>query len=91
MTKHANVERAKLSISRCNERIRIIVSDDGVGFDISENGPAAKNEGGFGLFSIRERLEPIGGKVKIQSEPYTGTQVTIEAPLTVESTQGDAI
>ena len=41
---------------------------------------AAKN-GGFGLFSIRGRLEQIGGHIEIESEPGHGTRVTVMAPL----------
>jgi len=81
VAKHAESQEANVSISRAGKKIRIEVSDDGIGFDNSEIGLHADIEGGFGLFSIRERLEPIGGQLKIESEPGNGTKVTLTAPL----------
>jgi signal transduction histidine kinase len=37
--------------------------------------------GGFGLFSIGERLEPLGGHMKVASKPGQGTQVTLVGPV----------
>jgi signal transduction histidine kinase len=37
--------------------------------------------GSFGLFSTRERLRGIGGRMEVASAPGKGTKVTIEAPL----------
>ncbi|MBA7694401.1 Oxygen sensor histidine kinase NreB [subsurface metagenome] len=87
VAKHAESREANVSISRVGNKIRIEVSDDGIGFDNSEIGLHADIEGGFGLFSIRERLEPIGGQLKIESEPGNGTKVIITAPLGKERTE----
>jgi len=87
VAKHAESQEANVSISRADNKIRIEVSDDGIGFDNSEIGLHADIEGGFGLFSIRERLEPIGGQLKIESEPGNGTKVIITAPLGKERTE----
>lgn len=85
VAKHAEAHEADVSISRDGKKIRIEVSDDGIGCDNSEIDLHTDIEGGFGLFSIRERLEPIGGRLKIQSEPGNGTRVTLTAPLKTES------
>ena len=45
------------------------VGDDGVGFQMPQTGPTSRERCGFGLFSIRERLRPYGGVLKVQSEP----------------------
>ena len=84
VAKHAESQEANVSISRAGKKIRIEVSDDGIGFDNSDIGLHADIEGGFGLFSIRERLEPIGGRLNIESKPGNGTKVTITAPLKKE-------
>jgi signal transduction histidine kinase len=59
--------------------IVIEIQDDGIGME-----PEASQEGstgqGFGLFSIRERLNPLGGFLKIDSQPKQGTRATIMAP-----------
>jgi len=81
VAKHAQAEHAWVRVSRTEDRhLRIEVRDDGVGFDVAEpTGPTA--DGGFGMFSIRERLELLGGRLEIASSPGQGTQVTIFVPL----------
>jgi signal transduction histidine kinase len=39
---------------------------------------------GFGLFSIKERLDQLGGHFKMESTPHHGTRMTIEAPLKLQ-------
>ena len=79
--KHANAKKVKVSVRRRDNKISITVNDDGRGFDILKTQKMAVKKGGFGLFSIRERLEQIGGKMEINSKPGRGTTVKIEAPL----------
>jgi PAS domain S-box-containing protein len=65
------------------EYIQIIVSDRGVGFDsgLIRPGGSTGALGGFGLFSIRERLELMGGRMDIDSRPGRGSRFTLTAPL----------
>jgi PAS domain S-box-containing protein len=81
VVKHAQAERAKVSIARSGDHIRIEVNDDGVGFNLSELRLGADKDDRFGLFSIRERLQPLGGDLTIISTPGQGTQVTLMGPL----------
>jgi len=78
--KHAEASRIIVGISRNTRAIRITVSDDGVGFD-PETVSGAKEAGGFGLFSLRERFLDIGGRFEIVSGPGQGTTATLEAAL----------
>jgi signal transduction histidine kinase len=57
------------------------VEDDGVGFDSAEIASSVDTTGRFGLFSIRVRLEPLGGHMELKSKPGHGTRVTLVAPL----------
>lgn len=82
--KHAAAGRITVRLDCPEDRlVRVDVADDGVGFDpatIDREGgghPAC----GFGLFSIRERLRFLGGRMAVMSEPGRGTQVTMEVPL----------
>jgi signal transduction histidine kinase len=59
-------------------------SDDGIGFDPAKVGPGMDEKGAFGLFSIRERLEPLGGQMNVASKLGQGTQVTLVGPLKSE-------
>jgi len=81
VVKHASANKVKVSVRKVGSRIHFSVEDDGVGFDFTEVASIATKTGGFGLFSIRERLEQIGGELEIESEPGHGTKVTIMAPL----------
>jgi PAS domain S-box-containing protein len=83
IVKHAQASKAKVSIWREDNSIRIRVEDDGVGFSTSE-GKALGKTTGFGLFNIRERMKYIGGDMVIESEPGRGTRVTLSAPLEEE-------
>ena len=58
----------------------IEVNDGGVGFDTT-NITSRLGKGGFGLVSVRERLEMIGGTVTISSVPGDGTLVKLTVPL----------
>lgn len=80
IVKHAQVSKAAISLKAENEEFSVItVSDNGVGFDRTKILPRGGNEG-FGLFSLRERLEMVGGRVNIESEPGKGTRVTLIVP-----------
>jgi signal transduction histidine kinase len=70
--------------------VHVSVEDDGVGFNVAEVASAAARTGGFGLFSIRERLEQLGGHLEIESKPGRGTTVTLTAPLKDEKDQSSA-
>lgn len=60
VVKHAQAQNVKVSIGRDNDKVRIEVADDGVGFIPS---PQLNKTEGFGLFSIRERLNYLGKAV----------------------------
>jgi signal transduction histidine kinase/ActR/RegA family two-component response regulator len=81
VVKHAHARLAHIQSTRPGEDcVRIVVSDTGSGFDpvqLNRGGTA----GGFGLFSIRERLELIGGRLEVDSAPGRGTRMIVEAPL----------
>ena len=80
IVKHAGAKTVKVGIARRDNEIQVTVEDDGTGFDVSKLGLPSGKEGGFGLFSIKERLEYIGGRLEIESSPVKGTRVIITAP-----------
>ena len=81
VVKHARAKKIKVSICRVGGEIHVSVEDDGVGFDPAEIRATAVRKGGFGLFSIRERLEQLGGHLELESAPGRGTKATLIAPL----------
>jgi PAS domain S-box-containing protein len=73
MVKHAKVAEAKLRLQRMRGQLWLTVSDNGRGFDPNTLGQTA----GFGLLSIRERVELLGGRMKIRSAAGRGTTILI--------------
>jgi signal transduction histidine kinase len=60
--------------------------DDGIGFICPIKNLASNKAGGFGLFSVRERLNYLGGSLEIDSKPGHGTRVTLVMPTKLEKT-----
>ncbi len=81
IVKHAQVEQACIRAARSKGgKVRITVSDRGVGFDPAHARAREGVDGGFGLFSLRERLELLGGGLDIESSPGRGSRITISTP-----------
>jgi PAS domain S-box-containing protein len=74
--KHANATQLEISLQGEDGRVRLSVEDDGQGFNL--NGASQKEAPSWGLKIMRERVESIGGKVQIESEPGEGTRVIFE-------------
>jgi len=81
IVKHADVNEAKLTLRKQNNQIQIIVDDDGKGFDLKGEKLSPTDKGGFGLFNINERIDMLGGRLVIDSEPGKGTQAILNLPL----------
>lgn len=82
--KHGRPRQVRLSVQRSEGRIVICVEDDGAGFDVAQElaPPRSRSVTGFGLFSIRQRLEHLGGEIRFDSCVGRGTIATVAFPLT---------
>jgi CheY-like chemotaxis protein len=76
VVKHARVNEARIRVRRVRRYLCLSVSDRGRGFDPQELREAA----GFGLLSIRERIELLGGRMKICSAKGKGSTFLIVVP-----------
>jgi signal transduction histidine kinase len=82
VVKHAKVRRARVHMSRVGEnRIKILVTDKGAGFEPTRLQAGEGKTGGFGLFSLRERLALLGGQMEVESAPGRGSRFTLIVPL----------
>jgi signal transduction histidine kinase len=81
VVRHAQAKMAKVSVAKKDDQILVDVKDDGIGFELAEIDPFIDQGMRFGLFSIRERLESLGGGIKVVSGRGHGTWVTLSAPL----------
>jgi two-component system sensor histidine kinase DegS len=76
--KHARARKAEVRVEADRRTLRLIIEDDGVGFDsrmLSETGS------GFGLRSVRERAQLLRGQAEIASAPHRGTVLTVCVPI----------
>jgi signal transduction histidine kinase len=81
VVKHSRSKRATVRCAVNGDALMIDVLDLGVGFEVQAIGRLPTRQGGFGLFSIRERLKLMGGAIDINSIVGEGTTVRIRVPL----------
>lgn len=81
IVKHARATVAGLRFDVHDGTARLEVTDDGVGFDASMTSAKRDGMGGYGLRSMVERAELVGGRLRIRSRPGGGTTVTVSVPL----------
>lgn len=74
--RHAKAEELEVYLKKVHETVQLRMIDDGVGFDMN-----SKKSGSYGLENIRERINGIGGNVKIISFPNKGTSIEISIPI----------
>jgi signal transduction histidine kinase len=82
VVKHAGASNASLTFSVGDDVARLEIVDNGVGFDTFEHPLGGDEMGGYGLLSMAERAEIVGGRLNIRSRPGSGTAVTATIPLT---------
>ncbi|WP_212754493.1 sensor histidine kinase [Nakamurella aerolata] len=82
---HAGASRLELTLRYRPDRMELVVSDNGVGFDAgavtSNPAPADPEHGGFGLRAMTSRLRELGGTLAVQSNPGSGTTLRAWLPL----------
>jgi PAS domain S-box-containing protein len=85
--KHSKARSVRVSLRSAEGLLHLVVSDEGIGFDPQKLQQAGESGGGFGLFSIAERLHLIGGRVEIDSSPGKGSRFVLHVPITQHSTK----
>lgn len=77
VVRHASATRVDIFAERGTDRLRVMVEDDGVGFDPD------RVVGGnhFGLLGMKERAEALGGKLTVESTRGAGTTIVVEVPI----------
>jgi signal transduction histidine kinase len=61
--------------------VRLVVSDDGTGFDLKRIHPGQPGKGGLGLLAMRERVACLGGRLTIRSGRRAGTRIEALVPV----------
>lgn len=79
--KYAEAGQVRVELTVGADALRCMVADDGAGFSEGDVPEEPGLEGGFGILSMRERAEAVGGEVTVESSPGEGTTVTFSAPV----------
>jgi len=79
VVKHAAATTVLVHLSAGEEGVRLVVSDDGHGFDLDSMGDGEERHA-YGLVGIRERAELIGAGITVVSRPGTGTTLEVIVP-----------
>ena len=72
---------ARLTFTVEDDTAQLEIVDDGVGFNMLEHPLGVDETSGYGLLSMSERAELVGGRLNIRSRPGSGTAVTATIPL----------
>jgi len=79
--RHAHASEAKVMVSFHSKNVRMVIEDDGQGFDAPDKFDDLVASGKLGLIGMHERARILGGTMRIDSEPGKGTRVTVDAPV----------
>lgn len=74
--KHARATRVELGLVREDDRLQLVIADDGKGFDVAGAFP-----GHLGLHTMRQRAERLGGTFTLQSAPGEGSRIEVIVPV----------
>lgn len=80
--KHGKAAEVIIAVHWLDDRLRLVVDDDGSGFDPTAN---AQGRRGLGLAGIRERMATLGGQLRLDSQPGQGARVVLETPLPADN------
>ncbi len=81
IAKHANASSAQVKVEFDARRVAVTISDNGVGCQLPEKLDDLPHSGKLGLAGIQERVQLLGGTLRLESTPGKGTTVHIEAPI----------
>ncbi len=81
VVRHARAQHVWIELSQSEGRLRLIVRDDGAGFDVGRILERAAGAGNLGLIGMRERVEILGGQLTIDSQIGHGTRICVSLPV----------
>ncbi len=80
IARHAAARNVKIELQIIETDLRLVIEDDGVGFDLAELELAQDSIRGMGLLGMQERLELLGGDLDVETSPGSGTRLRICIP-----------
>jgi signal transduction histidine kinase len=86
ITRHSQAKKASITLQNDPDGINLVVTDDGVGFNVTASQTKAHRGGSMGLLNMQERAGLVGGRMEIISSPGKGTEVRARFPLAMQPT-----
>lgn len=84
VVRHAHARSAEVQLRHVGGALELVISDDGVGFDVEA--ARARPAASVGLFGMAERIALVAGTIKVCSGTHTGTRIEVSVPLNGEAT-----
>ena len=81
VVRHAEARHVWIELSQSEGLLKLVVRDDGIGFDVGRIRERAADTGNLGLIGMRERVEILGGQLAVESEPGHGTRICAALPV----------
>jgi len=81
VAEHAGATKATIRLTTLDDKVKVVVEDDGVGFDLEAGKTLAKKRRRMGIVAMEEQIHMLGGDIKIESEVGEGTNVSFWLPL----------
>ena len=79
--RHARAQHIRVRLRAAHETLRLVIRDDGVGFDAGAVRARCRNGGALGLRGMEERVLLLDGRFEIESSAGAGTEVRVWLPL----------
>jgi signal transduction histidine kinase len=76
IAKHASATQVAATLELADDSVKLLISDNGMGFDQQESRTGYDGKSGLGLRSMQERVEATGGQFELKSVPQKGVEVT---------------
>lgn len=86
IAKHANAQQTSLVLEFQDSIVKVIVEDDGQGFDLEKTSSPEDKMRGLGLLGMIERANLAGGSLEIESHSGRGTRIVVSMPVPPEKT-----
>jgi signal transduction histidine kinase len=80
VARHAQADEVKVALQYDGETVSLVIEDNGQGFDPRRR--RSRQSGGIGLVGMQERLELLGGRMDVDSQPGRGTKLVASIPWT---------
>ncbi|MCS7280850.1 MAG: GAF domain-containing sensor histidine kinase [Desulfobacterota bacterium] len=80
IVRHSRAKKARIIFSSEDKEYKLVIEDDGMGFNVHEIKTIEEGGRGAGLFGMKERVRLVGGRCNIESSPGMGTRINVYVP-----------